>query len=600
MQKLSDYVMQRLAREGVRHVFFVPGGAAMHLNDSLGGTPGLRYVVQHHEQACAIAAEAHARVTNNLGACLVTAGPGATNALTGVVAAWQDSTPCLFLSGQVKRENLAGASGVRQMGVQEVDIVSMVRLVTKHAVTLMDPSAVRREFEKAVWLARSGRPGPVWIDIPLDVQGAQIDAENLEPFAPEPSGDDAEALSAGVLRTRELLSRAQRPLILAGNGIRLARGIEAFRQLVDRLQVPVLTTRLGVDLIPYAHELCCGMPGVIASRGANFTLQNCDLLIILGARVDLALVAYAPQRVAPWARKIMVNIDPAEIRKLGAVIDVPVVADVRRFMEALLTASGSPSPRRPEWLDHCRRWKQEYPFELPASLVQGEGLSMYAFSAALSDALGEDDVVLPGNSGFAAEIFLTALRAKPGQRIFHNKGTGAMGFCQPAAIGACLGAGGHRTVCVDGDGGFQLNVQELETVRRLNLPIKFFVIDNRGYASIRASQAGYFKRLTGADATSGLTLPDYGKVAAAYGIEAVRIDGPDGLVETIRRVLESPGPVVCEVVVKPDEPRAPRVSSMQRPDGSMESMPLENMWPFLPADELERNMIAAKRDPHAS
>jgi len=595
MVKLSDYVLQFIARQGVAHVFFVPGGGAMHLNDSLGRCPSLEHVSNHHEQASAIAAEAYARVTNNLGVCMVTCGPGGTNAVTGVSAAWQDSTPCLFLSGQVKRQDLAGNRGVRQMGVQEIDIVSIVKPITKYAVTIIQPDTIRFHIEKALHLAKSGRPGPVWIDIPLDVQATQIDPDQLAGFTPEPDTDDSATVANGASRALDLLVAARRPVILAGNGIRIAGAQEPFLDLVPRLRVPVLTTRLGVDLIPFEHELCCGMPGVIASRAANFTLQNSDCLLILGARMDFALIAYAPHRLAPGAKKVMVNIDAAEIRKLGEIIDVPVVADVARFVEAMLAQSDRLAvPDRTPWLEQCRHWKIKYPFSLPAELVKGDGLSMYEFSAALSDAMSEDDVVLPGNSGFAAEIFLTALHAKPGQRIFHNKGTGAMGFCQPAAIGACL-ASGKRTICIDGDGGFQLNIQELETVHRLNLPVKFFVINNQGYASIRASQQGYFKHLVGADATSGLTLPDHVKVAAAYGLASLRIDRPEDMPSKLQAALETPGPVVCEVVVKPDEPRAPRVTSMQRPDGSMESMPLENMWPFLPPEEQAANMIGSAK-----
>jgi acetolactate synthase-1/2/3 large subunit len=589
--KLSDYVMQFIARQGVNHVFFVPGGGAMHLNDSLGRCQGLEYVSNYHEQASAIAAEAYARVSKNLGVCMVTCGPGGTNAVTGVAAAWQDSTACLFLSGQVKRTDLAGNSGVRQMGVQEIDIVNIVKSITKYAVTIIEPETIRFHLEKAVHLARLGRPGPVWIDIPLDVQAAQIEPQQMKGFQPEPAADDSATVATGASRALDLLVAARRPVILVGNGVRIAGAQEQFLELVERLGVPVLTTRLGVDLIPFEHELCCGMPGVIASRAANFTLQNSDCLMILGARMDFALIAYAPHRLAPGARKVMVNIDPAEIRKLGNTIDVPVATDVARFIDAMLAQSERLSvPDRSRWLEQCRHWKTKYPFALPPELVKGEGLSMYDFSAALSDAMGENDVVLPGNSGFAAEIFLTALHAKRGQRIFHNKGTGAMGFCQPAAIGACL-ASGKRTICIDGDGGFQLNIQELETVHRLKLPVKFFVINNQGYASIRASQNGYFKHLVGADATSGLTLPDHVKVAAAYGLASLRIDGPEDMPTKLHWALETQGPVVCEVMVKPDEPRAPRVSSMQKPDGSMESMPLENMWPFLPPEEQAANMI---------
>jgi acetolactate synthase-1/2/3 large subunit len=596
--KLSDYVMRRIAEQGVRHVFFVPGGAAMHLNDSLGSCAGITAVANHHEQASGIAAEAYARVTGGLGVCMVTAGPGGTNAVTGVAAAWQDSTPCLFLSGQVKRADLAGSeSGLRQKGVQEIDIVSIVKPITKYAATIIDPDSIRFHLEKALHLATSGRPGPVWLDFPLDVQPADVQPEKMQGFVPESAVDDAATIRAGVARALELLRTAERPVILVGNGVRTAGAQTRFLELVERLGVPVLTTRLGVDLIPYEHPLCCGMPGVIASRAANFTLQNSDWLLMLGARMDFALIAYAPERLAPRAHKIMVNIDPAEIRKIGAPIDVPIAADAGRFIDAMLAScAGLPRPDRSSWLARCGDWKRRYPFALPAELVQGSGLSMYDFSAALSAALDDGDIVLPGNSGFAAEIFLTAMHARSGQRIFHNKGTGAMGFCQPAAIGACLGGGGRRTVCVDGDGGFQFNIQELETVRRLRLPIKFFVINNAGYASIRASQGGYFNRLVGADGTSGLTLPAYVKVAEAYGLEAVRIDGSAVIPARMKAVLDAPGPAVCEVVVKPDEPRAPRVSSIKRPDGSMESMPLENMWPFLSPDEMAENTVRGMHD----
>ena len=371
---------------------------------------------------------------------MVTCGPGGTNAVTGVAAAWQDSTACLFLSGQVKRTDLAGNSGVRQMGVQEIDIVGIVKPITKYAVTIMKPAPSAFTLKRRYILPKSGRPGPVWIDIPLDVQAAQVDPEQMKGFQPEPKVDDSATIANGASRALDLLVAARRPVILVGNGVRIAGAQETFLELVQRLGVPVLTTRLGVDLIPFEHELCCGMPGVIASRAANFTLQNSDCLLILGARMDFALIAYAPHRLAPGARKVMVNIDPAEIRKLGNTIDVPVAADVARFLEAMLAHSHHLAVAdRTAWLEQCRHWKAKYPFALPPELVKGDGLSMYDFSAALSEAMSDDDVVLPGNSGFAAEIFLTALHAKPGQRIFHNKGTGAMGFCQPAAIGACLG-----------------------------------------------------------------------------------------------------------------------------------------------------------------
>jgi acetolactate synthase I/II/III large subunit len=591
--KLSDFVIQFIANQGVKHVFMVPGGGAMHLNDSLGRSTDMEFICNLHEQACAIAAEAYARITNNLGVALVTSGPGGTNAITGLVAAWLDSTPSLFISGQVKRADLKSDRGVRQLGVQEVDIVSMVRRVTKYAVTITDPASIRYHLEKSVYLAKTGRPGPVWIDLPLDVQATMIDPDSLDAFAPS-SEERADVLKEHLHANEiiELLNGAIRPVILVGNGVRLAGAQQQFLKMVESLNIPVLTTRLGVDLIPANHPLCFGMPGSIAPRSANFILQNSDWLLILGARLDMALIAYAPDKLARAAKKIMVNIDPAEIQKLRPTIDVEIQADAGMFIQEILdNASGILARDRDSWLERCRSWKEKYPFVLPEHRVQTGKVSMYAFSEIVSDELGEDCVILPGNAGNASELFLTAFRAKPGQRIFHNKGTGAMGFCQPAAIGACLASDRKTTICVDGDGGFQMNIQELETVRRLDLPIKFFVMNNEGYASIRASQRNYFGKLAGADATSGMTIPDTIKLAKAYGLNTMRITSSQNLHEQVKQVLAMPGPVVCDVMIINDEPRAPRVSSMQRADGSMISKPLEDMAPFLEREEFLANMI---------
>lgn len=592
--KLSDYVVGFIGDLGVRHVFMFPGGGAMHLNDSLGHYPGIEYVCMLHEQAAAIAAEAYARVTNNLGVAMVTTGPGGTNALTGVAGAWLDSTPCLFISGQVKRSDLMGEKGIRQLGVQEMDIVSIVKSITKYAVTVMDPNSIRYHMEKAVYMAKSGRPGPVWIDIPLDVQAASIDPENLAEFdAREIEQNYAQiALEDPVAQIIALFNSSTRPVILAGNGIRLAGAQTDFLRLVELLGAPVLTTRLGVDQIPATHRLCYSMPGTIASRGANFTLQNSDWLLILGARLDMALIAYAPDRLARAAKKIMVNIDPAEIRKLNNIIDIPVPADAGLFIREFLKQSDRLAIRnRSAWLARCRKWQIKYPFVLPEHHAVKTGISVYAFSEILSEELSEKHIILPGNAGNACELFLTAFRVKAGQRVFHNKGTGAMGFGQPAAIGACLAGGKRPTICIDGDGGFQMNIQELETVRRLKLPITFFVMNNQGYASIRSSQGGYFGRLTGADHTSGLTLPDIVKIAEAYGLKTACISSPRNLREQIRNVIDQDGPMICDVMVIPDEARSPRVSSFQKPDGSMASKPLEDMWPFLDREEFLSNMM---------
>jgi acetolactate synthase I/II/III large subunit len=594
--KLSDYVLDFVARQGVRQVFMLPGGGAMHLNESLGQRDDLEFVCNLHEQAAAIATEAYAKVTNELGVLMVTTGPGGTNAVTGVASAWLDSMPCLVLSGQVKRADLKRDSGVRILGVQEIDIVSIVSSITKYAVTVEDPASIRYHLEKAVYLANDGRRGPVWIDIPLDVQAAQIEPDALEGFEPPVSAAQGD-LAAEVARLIELFASAERPVIVAGTGIRSAGAVPEFRQAIESLNAPVLTTWLGIDLLPDDHPLFAGRPGSIAPRGANFTLQNADLMLVIGARMDMALTGYAHDKLARGAVKAIVDIDEAEIRKMKTEIHLPVVADAGVFLRELnRQLAARPAFRYDPWVQRSNDWKARYPIVQPEYRAVTDGVSTYCFSEALSAELEPGDVVASGSSGSAVELFLLTFQAKEGQRVLHSRGLGAMGFGLPASIGACLGAGRRRTICVDGDGSFQMNAQELETIRRLDLPIKVFVINNQGYASIRSSQANYFQHLVAADATSGLSLPDVKKVADAYGVPSASITSQQDLRAQIRSVLEMPGPVVCEVLAPRAEERAPRISSMQRPDGSMVSKPLEDLWPFLDRDEFRSNMIVATLD----
>jgi acetolactate synthase I/II/III large subunit len=596
--RLADYVMQRVAEAGVGHVFMVPGGGAMHLNDALGLRKDVQFVSTLHEQAAAIAAEAYARVTNNLGVALVTTGPGGTNAITGVAGAWLESTPCLILSGQVKRADLKGSLGVRQLGPQEVDIVSIVTPITKYAVTVMDPLSIGYEMDKALHLARTGRPGPVWLDIPLDVQGAQIDPAVLERY----DAGSAKPLSADVAdqieRTIDLLNAAERPVLLVGNGVRLAGAGDAMLRLVDALDIPVLATWMGADLLWETHPRYFGKPGTVASRGANYTLQNADLLLSIGARLDVPVTGFDRTQFARAAQVVVVDIDPTEINKLGAVVDLPICADAGAFISGVLERSGTiAAVDRTAWLERCTDWKTRYPVILPEYWERADFVNTYAFSSVLADELDGNDLIIPGSSGVGIDTFWLAFAVKQGQRLFSTGGLGAMGFGLPASIGGCLASGRKRTISVDGDGGFQLNIQELETVVRLDLPIKFFVINNDGYASIRASQNNHFHgNLVGSDASSGLTLPDLMKIGAAYGIATERITENAGLKAGIRAALDRPGPVLCEVVVAPDQAIGPRVSSALRPDGSIVSRPLEDLWPFLDRDELRANMLIPMLD----
>jgi len=588
--KLSDYVMARLVQAGVRHVFMVPGGGCMHLVDSLGRQPGLAFVANLHEQGSAVAADAYAQCSGALGAALVTTGPGGTNAITGVAASYLDSTPVLVLSGQVQRKDFAGPRGVRQMGFQELDIVAMVRPITKYAAVVEDPAQIRRHLDLALHCALSGRPGPVWLDIPLDVQAAEVDPAALEGWtAPEAPAPALEGAARAVL---DLLAGARRPAILVGNGVRLAGAGALFLEVAEALGVPVLPTWKAADLIPDDHPLHAGRPGAAGQRAANFTQQNADWLLTLGARLDYGQVAYMHDTFAPGARKIVVDVDPAEIRKLAMPLELAIRADAGDFLRALRGAITAPGPgRRPEWLARIRAWRERYPVLLPEYWETAGAVNNYILVEAISRNLRAGDLLVPGSSGACSEITCQAVRLPAGVRMLNSQGLGPMGFGIAAALGACVASGGRRTICIDGDGGFQMNIQELEVVRRLALPITFFVLDNQGYGSIRGSQKGYFQgRLVACDAGSGLTLPDAGRVAEAYGIPCARLERQDGIVERVAALLDHAGPLVVVVTIPPDQPTQPRAVSYQRPDGTIATRPMEDLFPLLDRDELRENM----------
>lgn len=591
--KLSDYIFEEIAGAGVEHVFFLPGGGAMHLVDSLGRCPGLQPVVMLHEQAATIAAEAYARVTGNLGAALVTTGPGGTNALTGVAGAWIESTPLVVVSGQVKRADLMRDTGVRQLGVQEVDIVSMARPVTKTARLITEPQAARADVEGALYTARHGRPGPVWLDVPLDVQAADIDPTSQAPFVP-PNVQDSDFAAIAEQILAELM-RAERPLILAGNGVRLAGAVENLRQFVEQARVPLVTSRKnGIDILPGDHPLYFGRPGSIAHRYANFAVQSADLILVLGCRLDLMQVAYDWAGFGRHARKIMVDIDQHEIAKIKPPIDVPVVADVGGVLGALLAGLREAAPldeeqvaRRERWAGRCRAWKAAYPIIEPRHRDLVGSVSTYVLAEELSARLSAADTVVIGSSGTGIEAFMLAYSAPLGQRSFLTGGLGAMGFGLPASIGACLAAGRGRTVLVDGDGGFQLNIQELATLRQLSLPVKVFLLDNNGYGSIRAMQRRHFDgRFVGSDAASGLPLPDVLRVAGAYGIRTAHAGNHRALPAVLNEVLSGDDPVICTIAVDEYEVAEPRVTSRVMPDGSMQSRPIEDLAPLLTPEEL--------------
>ncbi|MBN1865286.1 MAG: thiamine pyrophosphate-binding protein [Victivallales bacterium] len=596
--KLSDYVMDFIVARGVGHVFMLPGGGAMHLNDSLGKHPDLKYTCNLHEQACAIAADAYAQYTGGLGVAMVTTGPGGTNAITGVAGSWLDSIPVLVISGQVKRADLATGRGIRQMGFQELPVTELVKPITKYSATAMEPRDIRYHLEKAVFLALSCRPGPVWLDIPLDVQAAEINPGELQGFIPDAEGLTDKPivpdLSTQVGRIISLLNQAERPAILAGNGVRLAGALTEFEKVIRLLDIPVLLTWKALDFLDDTDPLYAGRPGAIGQRAANFTQQNTDLLLIIGARLDHGQTGYNHANFAKAAKKIMVDVDAAEIAKMDFETAEAIPADARDFLAEIIRQSGNlrPANDRTPWKQRISDWKKRYPVITPEHWKRTDAVDLYALMDAISQAMDSNDLLIPGSSGQCSELTMQAFKAKKGQRVFNTEGLGPMGFGLPAAIGACIASGGKHTVCIDGDGGFQMNIQELDTLHRLQLPIKIFVLNNQGYGSIRNTQRNYFdSRYVASDTSSGLTLPDTCKIATAYGLPNSRLESNKQLLDKIRHILDAPGPHVCDVIVPKDQPTEPKLSSFRRPDGSMESRPLEDLAPFLDRDEFNANML---------
>jgi len=579
MKKVSDYIFDFLKSKGVSRCFMLPGGGAMHLVDSLGQS-GMDYICFQHEQGAACAAEAYGQHTNTPGFLLVTSGPGASNAITPVTAGWIDSTPMFVISGQAKRSDLVGDKGVRQIGSQEVPTIPMVTPVTKYAVEIMDPMEIRYHLERAWHEAVSGRPGPVWLSIPLDVQGARVDERDLEGYTPpsEPETDCA----AAVERCIELLLESKKPLFLAGNGIKLSGGEAALETLLSKLPIPVQTTWKRIDLMAEDHPLYVGHPGIMGDRGANLILQEADLLISVGSRLDTSLTAFNEANFAKCAKKIIVDVDPNELARMEMEKAVCLAEDARLFLERLEKAVGDtvfPLEDWRAWLRYGKKLRQRYPVVTEAHCSAQGHVSAYYFIRQLCQQLNSDDVIVPESSGGAGEITYQAFQIKKGQKMKNAAGLGSMGFGLPYAIGSCAANGGKRTILINGDGAFQLNIQELETVRRLNLPIKMFIWCNDGYASIRNMQSNNFGRCVASGPECGYTVPDVAKVAEAYGLPVFRAGDNRELEQVLPEVLDTPGPCLCAVSTSPEETVSPRVKAIPQPDGSMKSGTLENMWP---------------------
>uniref|UniRef100_E6PD89 Thiamine pyrophosphate enzyme-like TPP binding region n=1 Tax=mine drainage metagenome TaxID=410659 RepID=E6PD89_9ZZZZ len=594
--KVADFIASFIADKGVRHVFMLTGGGAMHLNDAFGFEPRLTSICTHHEQAASIAAEGYARVSGEAAVVNVTTGPGGINALNGVFGAWTDSIPMIVISGQVRRSTILSlnpVSGLRQLGDQEVDIVSMVKNITKYSTLLTEPESVKYHLEKAYSLATSGRPGPVWIDVPIDVQGAFVDCDSLTGFDAEAQKVSYDALRAGCKETLKRISAATRPVLLIGSGVRASGALPVFERVIKKIGIPVTPAWTAIDAIAFDDPLYAGRPGTLGDRAGNFVVQNADVLIAVGCRLALRQVSYNWDCFARGAYKIIVDIDPAELKKPMVHPDYAIEADARAFFEELerqIDDVGCDNQAHSGWLGWCRERLEMYPVVQPKQrVIKGERINPYHFLDKLFDYLTEDDVVVCGDASASVITFQVA-RNKRGQRIFTNAGCASMGYDLPAAVGAAVARNGKRVICIAGDGSLQLNIQELQTIAHHSLPVKLVVLNNGGYLSMRSTQGNFFKRFIGEGPQSGVSFPDVTKIGDAYGFPTFRISG-ENFESQIARALGYDGPVVCDIMIDLDQGFEPKLTSRQLSDGRIVTAALEDMAPFLPPDEMKKNMF---------
>lgn len=601
--RLADYVAEFLVSHGVTDVFSVVGGGAMHLNDALGHHEELKVTYNHHEQACSIAAEAYARIDNRIAAVCVTTGPGGTNALTGVLGGWLDSIPMFIISGQVRYDTTARYAmqftdglPLRAVGDQEYDIVKSVEHMTKYATMIENPKDIRYALEKAWHLATSGRPGPVWIDIPVNFQGGYIETDELEGYNPEE--DDINLppeVSDDVINTViEKIKNAKRPVLHAGYGIRLSGGFEVFRRVAEKLNIPIVTYWNAVDLIEDDNPLYCGRAGNMGDRPGNWAIQNADLILAIGTRISIRQVGYNWKTWARCAEVIMVDIDRAEMKKHTLHVDMPVWADAKDFLEKLDKSIGKPLVDGGLWQETCRRWKKDYPVVMPHQWeYNGDGVNVYAFIRYMSSHLPENSLTAVSN-GACCVVGNQAYVIKKGSRMANNSAVASMGYGLPAAIGTCIGGGRRDTICLEGDGSIMMNLQELMTIITNKLPVKIFLINNDGYHSIRLTQNNLFKeqKKIGIGPESGdLSFPEFKKIAEAFGYRYYSAKSNDEMKKVVDEVLSLEGAVFCEIFTDTEQVWEPKSSTKRLPDGTLVSPPLEDLAPFLPREELENIMF---------
>ncbi|SET25628.1 acetolactate synthase-1/2/3 large subunit [Pseudobutyrivibrio sp. C4] len=601
--RLADYVANFLVEHGVTDVFSVVGGGAMHLNDALGHHEGLKVTYNHHEQACAIAAEAYARLDNKIAAVCVTTGPGGTNALTGVLGGWLDSIPMFIISGQVRYDTTARyamqftGERLRAVGDQEYDIVRSVEPMTKYATMIEDPMDIRYSLEKAWHLANTGRPGPVWIDIPVNYQGMYIETEDLRGY--DPAEDDAKLppkVSEEVVKTViEKIKNAKRPVFHTGYGIRLSGGYDVFRQVAEKLNIPIVTYWNAVDLIEDDNPLYVGRAGNMGDRPGNWAIQNADLIVAIGTRISIRQVGYNWKTWAREAEVIMIDVDEGEMKKPTIHVDMPIWADAKDFLETMNRCLADEKLfQGNDWLEKCQGWKRNYPVVDDSKWNEtGEGANVYAFIKYMSSKLPENSLTAVSN-GACCVVGNQTYVIKKGSRMANNSAVASMGYGLPAAIGTCIGGGRKETICLEGDGSIMMNLQELQTVITNKLPIKIFLINNNGYHSIRLTQNNLFKEhcKVGIGEESGdLSFPKFEGIAKAFGYPYYSAHSNEEMKNVVDKVLAEEGPLFCEIFTDTKQAWEPKSSTKRLEDGTLVSPPLEDLAPFLPREELKEIMI---------
>jgi len=597
MIKVTDYLVKRLVEYGVNDVFMISGGGAMHLNDSIGRSKDINYFCNHHEQASAISAEGYARTSGRLAVVIVTSGPGGTNTLTGLIGQWLDSVPVLYISGQIKHETSIESCpelGLRQLGDQEINIIDIVKPVTKFAAMIKDTKNIKKYLEKAIYLATSGRPGPVWLDIPMNIQGAMIDEKSLSCY--DSSKDrikfNKDNVNNKIAQSFIELKKSKRPVFIAGHGIRIGKAEKILSEVIEKLKIPVLTTFNGFDLISSDHPLFIGRIGTIGSRAGNFALQNSDLIISVGSRNNIRQVSYNWKGYGREAKKIFIDIDEAELNKPTVKPDIAIVCDSKHFLEELYSLVKDENlPDFTWWVDWCLKRKIKYPVFIDEFKEPDKPVNPYYFISRLTEIMDQDELLVAGN-GTACVVLFQVGKVKKGQRIFWNSGCASMGYALPAAIGASIASSTKKVICLTGEGSLAMNIQEFQTLVHYKIPVKIFVLNNKGYISIKQTQEAYFGgNLVGCNEESGVSFPDIIKLSSAYGINSDIIDRHSNMEKKIKHILSEKGPLVCDVRLRDDYKFIPKLSSEKKLDGRIISKPLEDMYPFLPREEFKSNML---------